>query len=411
MTKTSHHSPAGARDLLPLEVAQKRWIADRLREVFYRWGYRRIITSTLESMDTLMAGGALDRSTVIQLEDNGEGTLGLRPELTASIARVAVTRMAGETFPQRLYYNANVFRRSPSGDPAGSSFAARGRQIEFYQSGVELLFSGGVRADAEILLLLSECLQNLGLGEWHLILGEAGLTRSLLEVFPASLQKKVRSCLANLDRVALENLPLSPQLRDRALWLFDLRGQPADVLQQVTQFAPDETNAQSVQNLKSLVELVQESASIPLPLILDLSSIETIDYYTGIFFSVVSATNTRVLGKGGRYDRLLELYHPQEEGAPGVGFALNLEELHACLLSEPQLPQETPVNDWLVVPKTPQATTAAFRYAQKLRNSESKISVELDLGGRSPAEIRSYARLCKISRIAWVDGDGTAECE
>ncbi|MDY6784986.1 MAG: hypothetical protein SW833_21000 [Cyanobacteriota bacterium] len=34
MTKTSHQPPAGARDLLPLEVAQKRWIADRLQAVF-----------------------------------------------------------------------------------------------------------------------------------------------------------------------------------------------------------------------------------------------------------------------------------------------------------------------------------------------------------------------------------------
>ncbi|MDY7014315.1 MAG: ATP phosphoribosyltransferase regulatory subunit [Cyanobacteriota bacterium] len=403
MTKTSHQSPAGARDLLPLEVAQKRWIADRLREVFHRWGYRRIITSTLESMDTLMAGGALARSTVIQLEDSSEGTLGLRPELTASIARVAVTRMAGETFPQRLYYSANVFRRSPKGD--------RGRQIEFYQSGVELLFSGGLLADAEILLVLAECLQNLGLEKWHLVLGEAGLTRSLLDAFPTPLQEKVGFCLANLDRVALENLPLSPQLRDRALWLFDLRGKPEDVLQQIAQFAPEEADTPSVQNLKSLVELLRESASVPIPLMLDLSSIETIDYYTGIVFSVVSATNTQVLGKGGRYDRLLGLYHPQGENAPGVGFAVNLEALHACLLSEPQLPRETPTSDWLVVPQTPQAATAAFRYAQKLRNSESEMRVELDLGGRPPEEIRDYARLCRISRIAWIDRDGTAAIE
>ena len=38
---------AGARDLLPLDVAQKRWIEDRLQQVFHRWGYHRIITSTL----------------------------------------------------------------------------------------------------------------------------------------------------------------------------------------------------------------------------------------------------------------------------------------------------------------------------------------------------------------------------
>ena len=58
---------AGARDLLPLDVAQKRWIEDRLQQVFHRWGYHRIITSTLERMDTLMAGEAIQRQMVIQL--------------------------------------------------------------------------------------------------------------------------------------------------------------------------------------------------------------------------------------------------------------------------------------------------------------------------------------------------------
>jgi len=43
-----------------------------------------------------MAGGAIQQSTVIQLQ-NAEEELGLRPELTASIARTAVTRMAGVT--------------------------------------------------------------------------------------------------------------------------------------------------------------------------------------------------------------------------------------------------------------------------------------------------------------------------
>ncbi len=57
-----------------------------------------------------------------------------------------------------------------------------GGQQEFYQAGVELLGAGGLRADAEILLLLLECLQGLELSHCHLILGEAGLF-SLLEYF------------------------------------------------------------------------------------------------------------------------------------------------------------------------------------------------------------------------------------
>lgn len=103
-----HQPPAGARDLLPLDVAQKQWIENHLQQVYHRCGYHRIITSTIERLDTLMAGGAINRSTVLQLQaGTEEESLGLRPELTASIARTAVTRMAGVSYPQRLYYNAD----------------------------------------------------------------------------------------------------------------------------------------------------------------------------------------------------------------------------------------------------------------------------------------------------------------
>jgi len=406
-----YQPPAGARDLLPLEVAQKRWIAERLQQVFHRWGYHQIITSTLEWLDTLMAGGAIERSTVIQLQDAQEGMLGLRPELTASIARAFATRMAGSTsgaslsLPQRLYYQANVFRLPPSG--------YHGRQLEFYQSGVELLGVGGVLADGEILLLLVDCLQQLGLPQWELILGEAELTRSLLSPFPLSVREQVREAIASLDRVALETLPLSPELQERSLFLFDLRGRPTEVLPKLTALDLDASQQQIVNQLKSLIALLEQSSPTTVPLILDLSLVQTFDYYTGIVFEVVSSTQTnqRVLAQGGRYDQLLGLYHPQRETYPGIGFCLNIEDLHYNLLSTNQLPSETPASNWLVIPQTPQAEVAAFTYAQKLRDSKHLVRVEMDLGGRPPDTIRDYAHHRRITYIAWIKADGTPTIE
>ncbi|MEM9539880.1 MAG: ATP phosphoribosyltransferase regulatory subunit [Cyanobacteria bacterium P01_E01_bin.42] len=402
-----HQPPAGTRDLLPLDVAQKRWIFDRLQQVFQQWGYQRIITSTLERMDSLVAGGAIDPTTVVQVEDTSEGRLGLRPELTASIARAAVTRMAGSNYPQRLYYNANVFRRFAGGH--------HGKQMEFYQTGVELLHAPGSLADTEILLLLGQSLQNLGLADWQIILGEAELTRSLLSLFPESIRQVVRQCIVNLDRVTLESFShrdLTDSLRKKALMLFDLRGKPADVLQTISAWDLNTQCRKIVNDLKILCDRLEKTSSA-LPLILDLSLIQTIDYYTGIVFEVISTQNNqcRVLGKGGRYNRLLELYHPEGKRHAGIGFALNLEELHACLLSSEELPRSTPASDWLVVPANAQAEIAAITYAQTLRNSEHLVRVELDLGGRSPESIREYARTARVSRLVWIEADGTPKIE
>lgn len=401
-----HQPPSGARDLLPLDVAQKISIERRLQQVFHRWGYHRIITSTLERLETLMAGGAIDRSTLIQLQDAEDGELGLRPELTASIARAAAMRMAGTRWqPQRLYYNANVFRKGPD---TGS-----GGQQEFYQAGVELLGAGGTVADAEVLLLLSECLQSLGIDDWHLVLGEAGLTARLLEPFPPNVRQKVRGAIANLDRIALETLPLSTELRERALLLFDLRGRPEEVLPIVAKLDLDLPQQAALNNLKSAIELLHQCQSkipnLKSHIHLDLSLIQTFDYYTGIVFEVVSSSKTgqRVLGQGGRYDQLLGLFDPQGQNSPGIGFCLNIEDLHQVLLTEGQLPTQTPASDWLVVAQTPEASAAAFAYARKLRDSTHLVRVEIDLESRETAEsAREYARDRRIAQIAWVNAEG-----
>ncbi len=401
-----YQPPSGARDLLPLDVAQKSWIEERLQQVFHRWGYHRIITSTLERLDTLMAGGAIQRSTVIQLKDAEEEELGLRPELTASIARAAVTRMAGISYPQRLYYNANVFLRRVGEHN-------HNRQQEFYQAGVELLGSSGWLADAEVLLLLADCLNQLGLRQWRLVLGEAGIAQSLLSPFPTALQPAVRQAIAQLDRVSLETLPLSSELQERARIMLDLRGRPDEVFPRLASLGLDFSQQEAVNNLKSLIDLlgeclpVQPEASAN-PLIVDLSLLRPFDYYTGIVFEVASDTEaeTRVLGQGGRYDQLLGLYQPQGKMIPGIGFVLNIEDLHQVLLSTPQLPQSIPASNWLVVPQTPQAYAAAFAYAEKLRNSTHLVRVEVDLGGRESEAIREYARHREIQQIAWIEPAG-----
>ncbi|MEG4347102.1 ATP phosphoribosyltransferase regulatory subunit [Microcoleus sp. A003_D6] len=406
-----HQPPSGARDLLPLDVAQKISIERRLQQVFHRWGYHRIITSTLERLETLMAGGAIDRSTLIQLQDAEDGELGLRPELTASIARAAAMRMAGTRWqPQRLYYNANVFRKGPD---TGS-----GGQQEFYQAGVELLGAGGTVADAEVLLLLSECLQSLGIDGWHLVLGEAGLTARLLEPFPPNVRQKVRGAIANLDRIALETLPLSTELRERALLLFDLRGRPEEVLPIVAKLDLDLPQQAALNNLKSAIELLYQCQSkipnLKSHIHLDLSLIQTFDYYTGIVFEVVSSSKSgqRVLGQGGRYDQLLGLFDPQGQNSPGIGFCLNIEDLHQVLLTEGQLPTQTPASDWLVVPQTPEASAAAFDYARKLRESTHLVRVEIDLESRETEEAaREYARDRRIAQIAWVNAEGLPTIE
>jgi ATP phosphoribosyltransferase regulatory subunit len=394
-----HQLPTGAKDLLPLDVAQKRWIESRIQQVFQSWGYQRIITPTVEHLRSLTAGGAVDPESVIQLHSNSIDILGLRPEFTASIARAYAARLGSHvaTCPQRLYYNANVFRRR-----------ANNTSEESFQAGVELLGASGLLADGEILLLLAESLDRVELPDWRIILGDARLTGALLDLLPEQYRVKVRQSLAKLDRIAITEMDLPEDVKGYALELVDLRGKPKDVLSRLSTSKWTSGLTGEISYLKSLIDLwesTNQNASDRL--ILDLSFMQTFDYYTGIVFEV--ASNNYVVAQGGRYDRLLGIYHPQKVSYPSIGFCINLEALQQAL--QKQLPQTLTTSNWLVVAKTPEAMQAAFAHATKLRQEPQIEAIELELEFRDADVVRNHARSRGIAQIAWVSSDGAIASE
>ncbi|NJK35200.1 MAG: ATP phosphoribosyltransferase regulatory subunit [Oscillatoriales cyanobacterium SM2_2_1] len=365
-----HQLPTGARDLLPLDLLQKQWFEHRLQRVFHSWGYQPILTPTLEYLDSLLAGGTIDANTVIQVQGRNEEILGLRPEVTASIARAYASRYARDPNlgVQRLYYHANVFRwRGDQG------------QSESFQSGVELLGAGGVAADGEILHLLADCLKAANITGWKMVLGDAGLTTALINTFPESYRPAIRVGIAQLDRVALENLPLPDAMIAQVLTVLDLRGTPTDVFAKLTALPwLPVTSLTEIDYLQSLFYLWTGDC------LLDLSLIQPFDYYTGIVFEVV--LGDRILAQGGRYNHLLGIFHPQKIDLPSIGFCLNLEILQqAC---QAQLPQAFPPPDYLIAPQTEVELSAAFAMASQLRQQHPESIVKIALTSQCVTQAR-----------------------
>ena len=90
----------GARDLNPKQVQQNQYLREQLAIVYRHWGYDEVSPPQVERLDTLMAGGAIASHDVVRLV--ADDPLGLRPEMTASIARAACTRLKDRTRPLRL---------------------------------------------------------------------------------------------------------------------------------------------------------------------------------------------------------------------------------------------------------------------------------------------------------------------
>ncbi|AGY60436.1 ATP phosphoribosyltransferase regulatory subunit [Gloeobacter kilaueensis] len=380
-----YQPPTGVRDLLPLDVSQKLWIEKRLQSVFTRWGYQRIITPTLERLETLQASGSVDLSSILQLRDAEGVSLGLRPDPTPSLARAVATRLADAPPPVRLWYQMNVFRSTA-------------QPQEFYQAGVELIGADGALADAEVLLVLAECLEELALPDWTLILGAVGFTRSWLLEVSEPARGRLRRALARLDRVAiLEEEAIEAAVRSQLLLLLDLRGEPEAVLSKASALPLSPSQRAELTELELLTGWLGERS---VPVVLDLSLVEAFDYYTGLIFEV--STANRLIGRGGRYDELLGSYG---RAAPGAGFALNLEVLQQVLLPTGRLPTERAAGGWLVVPVDRSAWGAALAAAQALRRKGVE-RVEIELTGRQGEEAIGYGRAIAAETLRWVAADG-----
>ena len=220
---------------------------------------------------------------------------------------------------------------------------------------------------------------------------------------PEQYRAKVRQSLAKLDRISITEMDLPEDVKVYALELVDLRGKPKDVLSRLSRSTWTSGLIGEISYLKSLIDLwesTNQNASDRL--ILDLSFMQTFDYYTGIVFEV--ASNNYVVAQGGRYDRLLGVYHPQHVSYPSIGFCINLESLQQAL--QKQLPQNLVTSRWLIVAKTPEAMQAAFAHATKLRQEPQTEAIELELEFRDADVVRDHARSRGIPQIAWVSGNG-----
>lgn len=378
-----HRPPTGTRDLLPADVARKQAVEGLLVDVFRRWGYARIIPPTLERLQTLTAGGAIDPDRVLQVRDPEGTLLGLRPELTASIVRAVASRMGHVPRPVRLFYYGSVFQASR-------------QEQERFQAGIELIGAADWLADAEVLVVLGSCLRALGIPEWTLLLGDAALTESLLAVLSPTAQGPVKLALAHLDRVALETLPLSERDRHWALTLFDLRGDPERVWSQLHSLM---LVGAAQERVKFLQQICGVMAQQGIQVVVDLSLVQAFEYYTGLIFRAV--VKGEVVGSGGRYDDLHALYSPSHLHQPGIGFCLYLEPL----LRQLPLDADPTSSDYLVVPQDPRTAATALGVISTWPDPETRFTLEIL--GRSHDEAVDYARALGIPEILWVQADGS----
>jgi len=384
----------GTRDLLPEDMIKRRYVFERIREVFEVYGFKEILTPTFEYTKLFeLRSGEEVVEQLYAFEDKGGRNLSLRPDLTSSVARLFVNAFQTAPKPIKWYYITNMFRYE---EPQS------GRLREFWQAGVELIGSSNIEADAEVIALLIESYLSTGLKEFTVNVGD----RILLDEFAKMIGVKDDIGLMRLidkkDKMergefvkALQEFGLNEEDINKVFTLIELKGKPDDVLPKARELFTSEIAKEELKKIEELFELLKAYGIEDYALI-DFGIARGFDYYTSIVFEAIADNDLGIgsIGGGGRYDNLIEVFGGKP--TPATGFAIGIERLIPILESKELLPEFKVGSDVFVayIGNELEIKKKTIEVTQTLR--KANIKAEYDIQGRKLGKALDYANSIEV---------------
>ena len=331
--------PAGLADLLPPDAAREAHAIDIAIKRFAAFGYDRVKPPMVEFEESLLGGpgAALASQTFRLMDPVSQRMMGVRPDMTVQVARIAVTRLKHEPRPLRLSYGGNVIR-------------VRGNALkperQFAQVGCELLGVDTAEADAEAVLLAVDALRAIGVAKLTVDLNLPTLVAAVvaglkLEAEPVRL---LRRALDRKDEAAIAKALVGDRgdgkkAADLFIALLRAAGPADKAIAQLKKLKLPAAAAAEAARLAEVVALVA-AAEPELPLTLDAVDYRGLEYQTGVSFSVFALEGRQELVRGGRYSAG---YPEDGVSEPATGFTLYMDAVLAA--SEP-----TPLHPRLYLP-------------------------------------------------------------
>ncbi len=267
-------APRGTFDILPESAARRKVVEEQAEKILGAAGYRRIETPAFEATE-LFARGVGEATDIVQKEmytfdDGGGRSLTLRPEGTAPVCRAYLQHgMRKLAQPVKLWYLSTFFR---------AEAPQRGRYRQFWQVGAEAIGSDRPETDAEVIVLLADLLDALGVRHDRLRLSSLGTPETRAE-YREELKAFLRAHENELAAEVRNRIELNPM---RAFDADDARTRAVmgDAPKLLDRLAPDD--AEHFAQVRALLD----DAGISYEL--DPALVRGLDYYTRTVFEFTS---------------------------------------------------------------------------------------------------------------------------
>lgn len=307
------NAPKGTKDVLPAQIHKWHFVEQAFAEICEKYGFKEIRTPVFEHTE-LFARGVGDTTDIVQKEmytfqDYGKRSITLKPEGTSPVARAFVEHKAyADVQPSKYYYNTPCFRYEKP---------QSGRLRAFHQFGIEVFGTNDMIADAEVICLGHDFLQNLGIKNVELQINSVGCPECR-QAHRKALRDFLRPKYDELCDTCKDRYERNP------LRIMDCK---SELCQELVKGAPLMIDFLCDDCRKAFEELKQNLTSMGIAFTVNPGIVRGLDYYTKTAFEFVTTSigaQGTVCG-GGRYDHLME-----ELGGPpipGVGFGLGIERL------------------------------------------------------------------------------------
>ena len=387
----------GTRDFYPEDMRVRNWLFERFHSAARAHGFEEYDAPVLETEElyTRKAGEEITQQ-LYNFEDKGGRKVALRPEMTPSLARMVMERAGALALPIKWYSIPQCWRYERT---------QRGRGREHYQWNVDIWGMDGVEADAELLSVLVQFFQSVGLGSADLVIRVS--SRKVLEEVLGSLGISgdifAQTCIIvdKMDKLPADKI--EAQLSDLGLESSSISTIQSvlsinDLSSLASALGDDSAAVGELNALFTLTDAYGISDWIEF----DASVVRGLAYYTGpVFEAHDRAGELRAICGGGRYDKLIGTLGGKDLPATGFGFG---DMVVMELLAEKGLvPDLTNGVSDVVFGMGAELRGAAMQVASALRANGR--SVDLVLEDKRMKWVFKHAERCGASRLVMVMPD------
>ncbi len=384
--------PKGTRDFGPAMMARRQYIINIIKKVFEKYGFQQLETPAMENLSTLTgkygdegdqllfkilnSGNFLKAVDTSKLQSTDAKALtpaisekGLRYDLTVPFARYVVMNRHEITIPFKRFQIQPVWR---------ADRPQKGRYREFYQCDADVIGTGSLLCETEIILMIREVFNTLGLTDYSIKVNHRGILSALAEQAGAGdNENALFVAIDKLEKTGEDKV--KDELREKGFTsesigkifeVLNFKGSNREKINFLSsQLNPSEKGKKGVSDMTSIITLLSQFELTDEAFEWDIALARGLSYYTGAIFEV--KINNMAIGSvsgGGRYDDLTGVFGSREK-LSGVGISFGLDRLYDALEELNLFPPETEMSSQVLIAHLDsQAMNFGIKVLKELRN-------------------------------------------